>query len=230
MLLDYIYAMKYIVKVDIMCAWLIIGVALFGSCQTSNNSGQNNAADKHEVPIGIVRDSPFVYMQLKVLPFSPDSVLAKATITNHWNKDMVIYKPMLPTENYTEQLYSVLEKTTYERVPPIGESREDYLKYKDGSSDYIKPRMDSTNFVVLQPGQTIEVVCNLAKKFKFKEFLKKGQHQFKLVYYLFWPYIVDGKQLSEVDSTDNQVKPVYIVASLPKNDDPDLMRVDFKIP
>lgn len=222
--------MKYNKHTNTKRILLILILAIFMSCKSNNTNQINAGEEKHEGPIAIVKNAPFIHLQLKVQPFSPDSILAKAIITNSWDNDLVIYKPLLPYENYTEFLYGVMEKTSYKNVAFNGHDQESYLNYEDGPSNYINPKLDTGNFVILQPNQSIEVVANIAKKFQFKEFLKKGQREFKLVYHRFWPYIVNGKQVTEMDSTDHQMKPVYFIASLPKNDDPDSMRVDFRIP
>lgn len=205
-----------------------LSVSMLMNC---GNTSQDNVEDTKEVEvIAILKDAPFIHLQLKVLPYSPDSIIAKAIITNKWDKDLAIYKPLLPSESYNELLYSVSEKTTYKNVVFNGHKKESYLSYSDGPSNYIDPKLDTGNFVILQPNQSLEVESNIAQKFQFKEFLEKGFHEFKLTYYKFWPYVVNGKKVTEIDTTDHQMKPVYFLASMPLKDDPDSMKVEFKIP
>ncbi len=212
---------------------LILSIIIFVKCASADNSKKETDTQDEgkEPPIAILKSAPFIYLQLRVQPFSVDSIIVKTIITNNWNNELAIYKPLLPFDSAKLELFSVLEKNSYDRLEFVGEpDQENYLNYEDGPTDLIVPNLDTANFIFLQPGKTLEIEANIAPKYDFKKFLKKRLHEFKLVYVKEWPYVVDGKQVTEMDSTDHQVKPVYFVASLPENDDPDSMRVDFRIP
>ncbi|MBO9203363.1 MULTISPECIES: hypothetical protein [Niastella] len=208
--------------------FLIFSLFIFVKCTDSIECGKNLSNN------AIVKEGPFIQMKLNVQPFSSDSIMVNAIITNIRNNELAIYKPMLPSDTSRLELFSVLERESYHNVEFIGQDQpdgEEYLKYENGEpSIFLVPKMDTSNFIILQPRQRLVIASNLAHKFKFKRFLKKGQREFKLVYYRFWPYIINGKQVTEIDSSDHQVKPVYFVASLPENDNPDSMRVAFRIP
>lgn len=211
----------------------LLSIIIFVKCGSADNSKQETVKqDEGKEPSNaIIKPAPFIYLQLKVQPFSVDSIMVKTVITNNWNNELAIYKPLLPFDSAKLELFSIMEKRSYDRLDFAGQpDQENYLNYEDGPTDLIVPNLDTANFIFLQPGKTLEIKSNIAHKYDFKKYLKKRLHEFKLVYYREWPYVVDGKQVTEMDSTDNQVKPVYFVASLPENDDPDSMRVDFRIP
>lgn len=210
---------------------MVFSISIFVGCTSGNNTNHADEENKKAVKdIVIVKEAPFIHLQLNVQAYSADSILAKLTITNNSDSNLEIYKPLLPYNGYTEDLYSILEKTSYERLAFNGVGHESHLNYEDGPSVYIEPKFNSDRFVVLQPKQSLEVESNITHRFEFEKFLKKGHREFKLVYAMEWPYVVNGKQVMEIDSNDHQMKPVYFGASLPENNDPDLMRVDFRIP
>lgn len=184
---------------------------------------------KERSPV-IEKPAPFIYLNLEVHSYSRDSIIVHITLRNDGKKAFKFYKPLLPFDSMTENLFSILEKESYDPVGFNGKSKEKYLQFDSETSTYIIPQLGDDHFISLQPGQTLEIKSNIAKIYSFGEFLDKKLTEFKIIYVSSFPYVVDGKQVMELDSVDNKQKPVYYFVTVKERKDPDLMRVAFKIP
>lgn len=212
---------------------VVLSMVTLVNCSSTDNTNQGNTESegKKSGSIAEVKSAPFIRVALKVRALSSDSILVKTTITNNWNKDFVIYKPFLPTDTNRADVFSVLSSPGRNTLAFNGDHLQgNYLKYADGPSDFLIPDTDPANLITLQPKQTLEFESNIAHKYRFEEYLEKGIHDFSVTYFNMWPYIVDRKQVTEIDSVYQESKPVYYSVSMPENDDPDSMRVYFKIP
>jgi len=201
-------------------------------CETHHDSSmQKNANESSkERPLGINKPAKFIRVQLKVYPYSDDSILVKTIITNTDSLDFTFYKPLLPFENFTEDLFSIIEKNSYNKLRFCGHNHEKHMMYANGPSEFIIPELVNDQLVILKPNQTMEIESNIAHIYEFKNYLNKGLRNFKISYMMSFPFITKERQVSELDSVDGKLKPVYYVVGLPEKDDPDSMRVEFKVP
>ena len=206
----------------------------FLSFFSTQNDFQNtipSIQNKKGVDPVIIKKADFISIGLEVSMFSKDSVIVKTILKNDGNVVFLLYKPLLPYDNNnSEQLFSVLENRSLMPVLFLGKSKENHLSDDGSTTSYIIPRTSDDNFVHLKPGQILEITSNIARKYLFKKPLSKKRTQFSIIYGAFFPYVVNKKQVVELDTVDNKRKPVYYLLGPKENKDPELMRVSFTIP
>jgi hypothetical protein len=206
---------------------LLVDLAM---CKSSTDRSKVVNIEKRR-GLGIEKVAKFIHVELEVYPYSKDSVLVKTFITNKDSSDFAAYKPLLPFDNFNENIFGIMEDSSYKGVEFNGISKEKFLKYEDGkSSGYIIPKLDSDQFVNLESNKTLIFESNVACKYDFKKYLNEGLNNFKIIYWVDFPYMKDGRQVLELDSVDKKLKPVYYVVTLDEKDDPDSMRIPFSIP
>jgi hypothetical protein len=179
----------------------------------------------------ISKPATFIDMDLKVVSWSVDSVMLNTTFTNNGEKDFSIYRPLLPTDNFTEEILTVGVKDNFDQVKFLGHNQEAYLlnNVKEVSS-YVDPRLDESRFIILKPHQTIAVQTNIANKFDFKSFIEKGVNHFFVSYMPSFPYVVNNKQILETDPDDQEMKPVYYYVDVAQEFNGDSSRIMFDVP
>src|SRR5687768_17443671 len=64
---------------------------------------------KERSPV-IEKVASFINLNLEISPFSKDSIVVRLTFRNNGDKEFKLYKPLLPYNNMTEDLFSILEK------------------------------------------------------------------------------------------------------------------------
>ncbi len=200
-----------------------ICLILFTSCDDCN--------DKY-LPMAIEKTGDFIHVGLIISPISKDSIITKVTFTNNSSKAYVLYKPLLPYQDFTEEIFGLLEKTNLTKVNFFERRQEHYLQ--DGHCSLISynviPVITNENLIYLQPKGTLTVACNIARKYDFDSYLSKGLNEFVISYAIFNPSIVNGKQEVAVDTVSKSYKPVYYVICYGKLFHIDSMQVSFKIP
>jgi hypothetical protein len=182
--------------------------------------------------LGIERDCDFIQIGLKISALSINSIITTVTFTNNSEKDFILYKPLLPYPDFTENCFGLVEKETYKKVPFTGIRRERYLE--DGIPHLVGvsiiPTINNENLVKLKPKGSLSVRCNIANKFNFDLFLKNGRREFEINYGCFTPSIVNSRQEREIDSVDKIEKPVYYFIVFGNKQNSDSMNVRFRIP
>ena len=218
-------------KIKSMILLLLFKIFLLG-CNTNNTyntmKGSKNNGSK-STPPGIDREAPFILVELNVKAKSFDSVIAVITITNNDSNDFSFYKPLLPFDGFTENVFGIFERNSYEPVKFKGHSQQKYMLVENSPTNYIIPVLKKDNFLLLKPHQSIKIEINVAQKYDFVEFKKKGFTEFKLIYWAFFPAVENQKQQMAMDSIDHIEKPIYYSVTVKESEDPDSMRVPFKV-
>jgi hypothetical protein len=212
------------------CFLLFMQVIMLG-CNSRNVSkpGTNSSSGKNSPP-GFVQGTANIFVQTKVDAYSFDSVIVTTIFVNNDTQAIALYKPLLPLPGFTENIFALLEKSGYDRVIFTGQRREKYLTIEGSSSIFVNPNLISENIIVLKPHETLKTEVNIARKYNFEEFRKKGMNEFAISYINLFPLIKNNIQIITADSTDKQEKPTFIIVSVPQKQNPDSMRVFFKIP
>lgn len=182
---------------------------------------------KERSPI-IVNDGSFIYTELSVRSLSEDEIYADIAFTNNSVDSFLFYRILLPLDGKLKSdIFSIFDSKTLDQIVYTGTRAGKYLKEApDDDEGVVVPDMTPGNFVILLPHQNVSYTVNLSKYYDFSD-VKKGT-TLSLAYGIFLPAVsLDYKQLYEIDSVDNQMKPVYYDLALPKKQDIDSMRVKF---
>ena len=135
----------------------------------------------------------------------------------------------MPLDGFTEDVFGIMGGKSYEPVKFKGFPQQKYMSVENSPTNYIVPVLREDSFILLKPGQSIQIETNLATKYDFEEFKKKGFIEFKIIYWAYFPAIENQKQLMAMDSIDHIEKPVYYSVTVKEREDPDSMRVPFKV-
>jgi hypothetical protein len=181
-------------------------------------------------------DSLPVYAELKITPYTLDSILAEVTIVNEYNEPIWLYKPILPTDSLVEQAFYIYtdQVFTYRRpgllpgmAPDFTDSNYVPHLLKKSNHKYISgynvllPELTAgfidSNFTVLNAGSKLEFKINLAKQYDFKSKtidMKKAK-TFRVHYGMEFPFIKNGKHIFLLDMNcknviPNDPKPAYL--------------------
>jgi hypothetical protein len=179
----------------------------------------------------IIDKERFVYVKLKVLPISKDSIMANLIFYNYSKNDFPLYKPLLPNDSPRLSIFIVTTQEDHENVDFIFPS-DSSLKFYSGSYKtlpVLMPDFGTENFINLPKGGIIEFSMNIAKYYNFEEMLKKGKTKFEIYYLNLFPEILNFKPIMKKDSIDNELKPVYTTISLQKNDDDEFTKIKFTL-
>jgi hypothetical protein len=204
---------------------------LFNSCQENNTMGsklENTSTQKKRPPV-IEKEAKFIDVKFELTALNKDSILTSFRFTNNSNSDFLIYKPLLPSDNPTTELFVIVDNQNYKRVKYIGPRKEKYIDSKIFPSMII-PKLKEDNFVDLKAGQVINYTCNLANQYDFKSYLDNGITEFKALYLVLTPFVIGGKLQAEVDTVDKIVKPIYYYLRGGNTKDIDSMRRTFVVP
>lgn len=183
------------------------------------------------LPAAINKDASFIKSTVTVKAYSADSIMVTTTFTHNGDTAFAFYKPLLPYRNFTQDLFSIYTSPGDNLVAFFCKEKEVNLKFADGElSSEVVPKLAADNFLVLRPGDSLELITNIARKYDFKRHFKKGNRNFQLVYIAHFPYVVNHQQAMEYDSLDHMEKPVYYSVIGNENENPDLVRVSFQIP
>jgi hypothetical protein len=204
----------------------LIAIMIFISC---NSNRAKNTRSK-ERPQRAVKSLDFIRLDLSVNTFKSDSIIVKFVVENKGNKEFKLFKPLLPLERYDCDLFSILEKSSHEKVSCNGGNLEEDLIHNNQLPIPISQKIDQNLFITLQPHKSIEITTNIGKKYFFEKFLSKKRNEFFITYAQFMPYIVGDEQATEIDSVDKKQKSVYYFLTMEEKKDPDSMRVMFRIP
>ena len=60
-----------------------------------------------------------IYAEVKVLPYTLDSIMAKVTIVNDWHESVWLYKPYLPIDSFIGECFVVRTEQDNREVPHI---------------------------------------------------------------------------------------------------------------
>jgi len=175
----------------------------------------------------------FIVVGLSVNAVSVDSIIVKVKFTNNSDKPFVFYKPLLPYDDFTENNFGMLEASTSNPVKFLNTKKEKYLEDNHGElmPGHIIPVIKKDNLIELSAKDSLVIENNIAGKFDFKPYLSKGKNEFLISFGISTPFVVNGKQQTELDTIINTKKPVYhfiLYGNL--YDDYDAKVVKFKIP
>ena len=141
--------------------------------------------------------------------------------TNNSEDSLLFYKILLPLDGKLKtDIFSIFDSKTFDQIVYKGTRTGHYLK------GVIVPDLAPNNFIVFLPHQNLSYTVNLSRFYDFSE-IRTGT-KLSLAYAMDLPAVsLDYKQLYEIDSVDNKMKPVYYDLTLPKKQDIDSMRVKF---
>jgi hypothetical protein len=156
------------------------------------------------IPRDVIIDSVKVYAELRITPYTLDSIVAEISIINDWYKSVWLYKPILPTDSLAEISFSIMsDKMQVDfdeiQVEPILKTTNDKYLYEGqlGWMSTIIPDIIESNLLQLKAGQRIVCTTNLSKHFNFKSFVKKAGHSNSLlvIYNTKFPYIENNQHV-----------------------------------
>ncbi|MBX2922899.1 MAG: hypothetical protein KF746_11945 [Chitinophagaceae bacterium] len=218
----------------------IVFVLLFTGCNRNIEKVKKSQVQKvdsstwiidGEKNIVIAKASNNLWVDLEVHAYSKDSIVVHSDFNNMSNDTFMLYKSLVPDNENSNHLFSVL---TSDKLLPLdfigGASTNKYIQVGSLMTDYILPDIQEKNLIPLPPMSKIELSCNISRRYDFNKFLKQGVTQFELAYFSFFPLIEKGEQVKEIDSLDGKMKFVYYVITTKETHDPDSMRVKFQIP
>ncbi len=186
---------------------LIASVLLFfvSSC---NSQVQDKMKTKKGISSTIDIDAPLIKINLLVKAFSKDSIEVESKFTNTSSDSFCLYKNLLPGVNITEDVFSILSKKSMEYVNYTGEKNENYFNGSSSEIILVEPEEDTTNVLVIGPGESISFFSNVAKFYSFSQLVRKGDKEFSIIYAIPMPFIEKGKHVWKEDITGVK-KPVY---------------------
>ena len=208
---------------------LVFFIVIAWTCKLK---GKTNIPEvgNHELPPVILKDGKFIRVAIKVNPFSEDSIVVETIFTNTLATEFWLYKPLVPTAAL-EDVFIILENEKYNNLQFIGTSKEKYTREDSISHEFIVPILDSNNFYILKPNDSLISKCNVANKYNFHESYKKGITRFSIVYATSTPYVINNRQVVEMDSLQKKELPVYYFISNSRKDmDIDSIRIPFQVP
>lgn len=88
--------------------FLFFSLIVFVKCGSTEEDGPKRNS------LAILKEAPFIRVELNVRPVSSDSIMVKTTITNDQDKELAIYKPYVPSDTSRLSLFSILEKNSYD--------------------------------------------------------------------------------------------------------------------
>ena len=209
----------------------VIVITLIGSCNY-------DTAMYRSAPLGIEKICTSIRLDLAINAVSKDSIITTVTFINTTDTPFVLYKPLLPYQDFTENNFGVLEIQNTDAVEFLVKRKEHYLEDDHLSEDThrkslplnVIPVITPDNLVEIYPKDSLVVTCNIAPKFDFKSYLLKGYHEFKISFGIVNPLIIDGKQEFGIDSLSKIRKPVYNYIFHGDFYDYDSQLLKFKIP
>jgi hypothetical protein len=204
----------------------LITLFIFISCN-SETAGNARSKERSE---RVVKILDFIKLNLQVNSYRRDSIIVQFVLENTGNNEFKLYKPLLPSEDSECELFSILEKSSHEKVSCNGGNLEGDLIHNNQLPIPISQKIDQKLFITLQPHTSIELSINIGKKYNFEKFLSKRQNDFFISYAQFLPYIVEDEQATAIDSVDKKRKHIYYFLTMEEKSDPDSMRVMFRIP
>ena len=138
---------------------LLFGNIILSSCNSNNSYKMRkfkNSTTKGSPP-AILRKAPFISVELSIKSNSFDSIIAIIKITNNGQKDFPLYKPLLPFDGFTEDVFGIIEKNSYEPVEFNEISKQKYMEVENSPTNYIIPILNEDSFILLKPSQSIQV-------------------------------------------------------------------------
>jgi len=200
---------------------ILVFFTLFFGCNNITPNGKGRSSI-------IVKDGSFVYTELSVRSLSTSEIYADISFRNNSENSVLFYKILLPLDGKLKtDIFSIFDSETFDQIIYTGTRAGHYLKTApDDDEGEVIPNLTPGNFIILPPHQNLSCTVNLSRFYDFSE-VKKGT-KLSLAYAIFLPAVsLDYKQLYEIDSVDNKMKPVYYDLTLPKKQDIDSMRVKF---
>jgi hypothetical protein len=181
-------------------------------------------------------DSLPVYAELKVMPYTIDSIIAEVTIINDYDESVWLYKPALPTDSLVERSFYIFTDEVFTNARPgllpgmsqdLDDSTEVPHIYKQTNHQYlcgnqdlmpsIIPIIADTSQIELKPGKRLVFVINLAKQYDFKsrKINRKKAKTFRVHYSMEFPFVKNGKHISLLDkwgkwNVPNDPRPAYL--------------------
>lgn len=179
----------------------------------------------------IIIDSLKVAAKLKVTPYTLDSIIAEISIFNNSYKPVWLYKPILPTNNSSEDAFAFLmDKKSHDFSEStvrfkIKKSNHQYFGGGPGLLAAIIPSVLDSNLLKLNSGDTVKFTTNLSLKYDFKDFIRHNRNVNSILidYHTYFPYIENGHHLYLQNKNDsvNRIgykRPAYFSIGCKLND------------
>lgn len=209
----------------VMGLFFILSIVGCNSKHKTKGDGKNNSADstsssKRGISKEIIIDLP-VYAEVKVEPYSLDSMMAEVTIVNDWNEPVWLYKPILPSDTLVVETFYVRDAKGNDNLKHVYKQTDHEYVFSDQNFPFIIPVINDLTQLELKPESRMKFTTNLAKHYDFRQLINGERVKTILVNYgMFFPYIKDNKQVFKKvyhNSGDSIAKPVYINISIKKN-------------
>jgi len=176
--------------------------------------------DKETPGIIIKEEIKCLFSILHLHVISADSIIITATLINTSNTALSFYKPLLPIDNLSENVFTINiidYPRTFQNVKFLGKPSMNYYIGNPNELFAIKPQIKDENIMTLNPNRIFTFTFNVARFYDFHMPLTQNKNNFEISYNVYMPYIVNYKHVLERDSIDKKIKPAYFIISTNKN-------------
>ncbi len=182
-----------------------------------------------KAPLIVYKEGTFIKISLRVNVVSKEKIYATVVYANVSADVIRLPKVLLPINGQlsSEYIY-ILDENSLENLSYIGDRKGRYLKgAPDDDIGFLLPESDSDSYIELSPNDSLNFKVNLVDYYQFSDVVEGTLLAVTVIEDI--PVVsADYKQVKEIDSVDNKLKPVYYSLSLSEHIDSS--KVHFKFP